>query len=299
MFQVPVLLILYHRTDETHALFQEIKKIKPAQLFVAGDGPNPLIKDDYKHCVKARSVIMPEWDCDLKTFYKEEHLGKSKLVYQAISWFFEHVEEGIILFDDTIPNSDFFYYCEELLEKYRDNEEVMHIGGSYIQRKKRKDIYSYYFSVYAITWGFATWKSTWKYFNLNISEVSDEEADAVFAKYALGIKEKLYWNRVFNILKKNQIAYWNYQYNFHIWRNNGLCISPNVNLVKNIGIKSRRRGFRRLMRDTYQILPLKDPKIIERNRSEDKKFFKKSYNKAFFLMFFDWINNILGNEKKL
>ena len=184
-------------------------------------------------------------------------------------------------------------------EKYRDNEEIMHIGGSYIQRKKRKDIYSYYFSAYAITWGFATWKSTWKYFNLNISEVSDEEADAVFAKYAIGIKEKLYWNRVFNILKKNQIAYWNYQYNFHIWRNNGLCVSPNVNLVKNIGIKSRRKGFRRLMRDTYQILPLKDPKIIERNRSEDKKFFKKSYNKAFFLMFFDWINNILGNEKKL
>ena len=65
MFQVPVLLVIYNRVDETHALFQAVKQVKPSKLYVAADGANTKQKLDYVNCLRARSVIMPEWECNL------------------------------------------------------------------------------------------------------------------------------------------------------------------------------------------------------------------------------------------
>jgi len=48
----------------------------------------------------------------------------------AISWFFDNEREGIIFESDCLPNQYFFTFCETLLEKYRDNEKIMHIGGN-------------------------------------------------------------------------------------------------------------------------------------------------------------------------
>lgn len=300
MFKVPVLLVIYNRVDETHSLFQTIRQIQPEKLYVAGDGANTKNKLDYVNCLRTRSVINPEWDCEIKTLFKEEHVGKSKMVHQAITWFFEHEEEGIVLFDDTIPNSDFFYYCEILLEKYRNVPEVMHIGANFLHKKIKGDSHSYFFSAYAYTWGFATWKRTWKYFDLKMSELEDANVEQIISEHATRPKEKLYWMRVYNTLKKYKLDYWEYQYNFHIWANNGLCVNPNVNLVKNIGFKNRKKNIRRLMKETSNILPLRAPSEIKRNFEADKYIFKTVYKKAFYRIFFDWFNElVLGMEKKI
>jgi len=300
MFQVPVLLVIYNRVDETHTLFQAVKDVKPSKLYVAADGANPKIKLDYVNCLKTRSVIMPEWECEMKTLFKEEHTGKSKMIHQAITWFFEQEEEGIVLFDDTIPNVDFFHYCEYMLEKYRNTPQIMHIGANFLHKKLKGDTFSYFFSAYAYTWGFATWKRTWKYFDLKMTELEDTNVEEIITKYATRLKEKSYWMRVYNSLKKYRLDYWEYQYNFHIWVHDGLCVSPNVNLVKNIGFKNRKKRIRRLMKDTSNIMPLREPHEIVRNIRVDKYIFKKVYKRAFYRIFFDWFNAVvLGMEKKI
>jgi hypothetical protein len=300
MFQVPVLLVIYNRVDETHTLFQTIRQVQPTKLYVAGDGANTKNKLDYVNCLRTRSVINPEWNCETKTLFKEEHLGKSKMIHQAITWFFEHEEEGIILFDDTIPNSDFFHYCEYLLKKYKDTPEVMHISANFLQNKIIGDNKSYFFSAYAFTWGFATWRSTWKGFDLKMSELEDTNVEELIAKNSTRPKEKMYWMRVYNSLKKYNLDYWEYQYNLHIWANNGLSINPNVNLVKNVGLKNQKRIIRRLIKETATILPLREPNEIKRNVEADKYIFKKLHSKAFYRIFFNWFNEvILGMEKKI
>lgn len=300
MFQVPVLLVIYNRVDETHTLFQAVKQVQPAKLYVAADGANPKVKLDYVNCLRARSVIMPEWDVDLHTHFKEEHIGKSKMIHQAISWFFEHEEEGIVLFDDTIPNVDFFHYCAYMLEKYRNTPQVMHIGANFLHKKIKGDNHSYFFSAYAYSWGFATWKRTWKYFDLKMTELEDTNVEEIVTKYSTRMKEKAYWMRVYNSLKKYRLDYWEYQYNFHIWAHDGLCVNPDVNLVKNIGLKNRKKRIRHLMKETANILPLREPTEIVRNIEADKYIFKKVYRKAFYRIFFDWFNAVvLGMKKKI
>ncbi|MDR2970402.1 MAG: hypothetical protein LBU83_00525 [Bacteroidales bacterium] len=299
MFKTPILLILYNRVEETHNLFQIIRKIKPEKLYVAADGANRNIQIDYQMCLKARSVIMPEWKCETKYMFHDEHIGKSKNAYKAISWMFEHEKEGIILFDDTMPNLDFFHYCEQLLEKYRDVPEIMHIGANYLERGKKYLKNSYHYSAYAFIWGFATWRRTWQEFNLEIKK-EPEEVYKIIDKYVHNPIEKIFCHRIYNVLRKYNLDYWEYQYNFHIWKKDGLCIAPNVNLVTNVGFKKRKRHIRKLMKDTAPILPLQHPAIIERNRKADAYTFRKVYKRGLSRIFADWFNEfILGLEKKL
>lgn len=299
MFKTPILLILYNRVEETHNLFQIIRKIKPEKLYVAADGANKAIKMDYNQCLKTRSVIMPEWKCDAQYLFHENHLGKSKNIYQAISWMFEHEEEGIILFDDTLPNIDFFHYCEQLLEKYRDVPEIMHIGANYLERKKKYLKNSYHFTAYAFIWGFATWRRTWKKFDLEIGD-NFEKVHEVIDKYVKNPFEKMYCHHIYNVLRKYKLDYWEYQYNYHIWEQNGLCVSPNVNLVTNVGFKRRKRRIRKLIKGTAPILPLEHPEKIERNRKADAYTFKKVYSRRLARIFGDWFNElVLRQEKEL
>ena len=59
-------------------------------------------QQDSADCFRTRTVIMPEWDCELHTLYQEEHLGKSPAILSAMKWFFEHEKEGIVLFEDCM-----------------------------------------------------------------------------------------------------------------------------------------------------------------------------------------------------
>jgi hypothetical protein len=299
MFKTPILLVLYNRVDETHNLFQIIRKIKPEKLYVAADGANKAIPLDYQICLKTRSIIMPEWECDAKYLFHDEHIGKSQNVLQAVSWMFEQEEEGIVLFDDNLPHIDFFHYCEELLEKYRDVPQIMHIGANYLERKKKYLKNSYHYTAYSFIWGFATWRNAWQGFDLEIRMVP-EEVFKIIDKYVSHPLEKMFCHRIHNVLRKHNLDYWEYQYNFHIWRNNGLCISPNVNLVTNVGFKKRKRRVRKLMKKAAPILPLQHPDTIERNKRADSYTFKKVYRRRLIRIFSDWFNElVLGFEKTL
>ena len=74
-----------------------------------------------------------DWDCCVHTLFREQNLGCKLAVSEAINWFFEHVEAGVILEDDCLPHPMFFPFCAELLERYRDDERVMVISGNNFQ----------------------------------------------------------------------------------------------------------------------------------------------------------------------
>lgn len=299
MFNTPVLLIIYNRIEETHNLFQIIREIAPSQLYVAADGPNPNVTDDYKKCLRTRCVIKPEWQCDQHNFFKEEHLGKTQMAYQSISWFFEHVEEGIILFDDTLPHADFFPFCEQLLEKYRNHNDVMHIAGSNFQKKHIDKRFSYYFSAYSYIWGFATWRRAWNNFDLSLQHIENNDFKSYVDLYIKRNKSRKRWMHIFNILKNHNLNYWEFQYNFHIWKNSGYSIIPSKNLIKNVGFSKGRRNIRKLMRNTQSILPLRHPEGIRLNLEADHRAYKKVFKRATFRVFRQAISHAIGIKPKI
>ncbi|WP_026899011.1 hypothetical protein [Daejeonella oryzae] len=239
-FNTPVLLLIFNRPETTRQVFEQIKSIRPKHLFVAADGPR-LDHDDINLCNECRDIITNiDWDCDLKTLFRENNLGCGTGPAKAISWFFEHVEEGIILEDDCLPNRSFFRYCELLLKKYRNEHQIMHIGGNNFQRGIQRGSGDYYFSIYNHIWGWATWKRAWRLYDMNMSDFNKDHLSKLLKSYFKAKQHQEYWLNIFERCHKDKPSdIWDYQWTYTIWNRGGFSITPQRNLVSNIGFGER------------------------------------------------------------
>lgn len=236
-FKTPILLLVFNRIETTKKVFAKIKEQKPSFLYIAADGSRDGIKGEKFQCKEIRNWLLKniDWECDLKTNFQDQNLGCGKHVSQAITWFFDHVEMGIILEDDCLPDSTFFTYCETMLLRYKHDPSVMLVSGDNFQKGIVRGDGSYYFSKYAHVWGWASWKRVWDKYDFHIRDWSN------FAKKRLikfcndDISEYNYWLNIYTKLSQGEIDTWDYQLMFLIWNNNGKCINPNMNLVSNIG----------------------------------------------------------------
>jgi hypothetical protein len=229
MHNTPILFLIFNRPDLTEKSFDSIKKVKPQKLFIAADGPRRGNISDELRTIKSRNYVLSniDWECDVKTLFRDENLGCGLAVASSISWFFEHVEEGIILEDDCVADLSFFKFCDILLEKYRQDEEVFHINGSNHQFGIKRGFSDYYFSIYPHVWGWATWKRAWDRYDFIMRDLESYKEDKIFKKYA----QILLMNSVCN----GDVDTWDVQWVYSIFKNNGLVITPNINLILNIG----------------------------------------------------------------
>ncbi len=281
--RTPVLLVIFNRPETTRLVFEAIRKAKPPRLYVAADGPRKNVKSDVKNCAEVRSIIAHvDWECKVETLFRDENLNCGVGPSSAFTWFFEHEEEGIILEDDCVPSQSFFWFCEELLERYRHDTRVMHIGGNNFLDDWQKDPdYSYYFSRSGYVWGWATWRRAWQKFDFKIKDYQRLKQDGFFNYFFLNRLEKMYRQRKFNktVSTNGNVNWWDYQWDFARFSNSGLAIVPNVNLVKNIGFgesathtmnANSKRGFV----DASDIeFPLHHPPFMIRDVVSDKKYF--------------------------
>jgi hypothetical protein len=236
MFTTPILFLVFNRPDTTSQVFNIIREIRPIQLFIAADGPRPCVMSDTERCKEVRELVSAiDWDCKVTTLFREKNLGCKNAISSAITWFFEHVEEGIILEDDTLPAKSFFSYCQSLLSEYRDVSQIMHISGVNFQFNQKYANESYYFSKYFHVWGWATWRRAWSKYVLELGDIKNLDFFSKSSYYTFSKVEYEYWLTVFQAVAKDEIDTWDYQWLYAIWKTKGLCITPTKNLVSNIG----------------------------------------------------------------
>ena len=238
-FTTPVLFIIFNRPDTTQKVFDAIKKAKPKQLFVAADGPREGKEGEKEKCEQARKVIeQVDWDCKIYKNYSDVNLGCKVRPSSGIDWFFENVEEGIILEDDCLPSQSFFWYCQELLDYYRNDTRIMNISGNNFQFGRERGVGTYYFSKYIHCWGWATWRRAWKCFDVNMKNFEEFKKEVQINNIFNIKQQQKFWMNIWQQLYddyEDKISAWDYQWAYTCFVNNGLCIMPNVNMVSNIG----------------------------------------------------------------
>jgi len=237
-FDAPVLFLVFNRPDHTARVFARIREVKPKYLFIAADGPRSTHPGDAEKCAKVRELITQgiDWECDVKTLFRDKNLGCGYGPASAISWFFNEVEEGIILEDDCLPDISFFSFCKNLLEYYRNDTRVMHIGGNNFQGKNSHRRTSYYFSSYPHIWGWATWRRSWSKYDYMLSKYNETDIIDGMKWYRFKKNEIDFWRPLFKEQAENsRDDVWDYQWTYAVWRNKGVCILPTVNLIRNIG----------------------------------------------------------------
>lgn len=235
--QTPILFLIFNRLDTATKVFERIREVTPARLFIAADGPREQKSGEKEKCEEVRNTIlgMIDWDCELKTFFREENLGCRMAVSSAIDWFFDHVEEGIILEDDCLPSISFFSFCSVLLEKYRNDDRIGIISGDNFLSNKIKIKESYYFSKFPYIWGWATWKRVWKLYDVDMLDWVEVKKNKDFNSRFQGVYAKFYYHAMFDLAFQRRISTWDYQFLFMNFKHNLINVIPKKNLVKNIG----------------------------------------------------------------
>ncbi|MFZ6033697.1 MAG: hypothetical protein ACOYVE_10380 [Melioribacter sp.] len=288
MLKTPVLFIIFNRPDTTKKVFDKIAQVKPGKLYIAADGPRENKPEDIELCKQAREVVSKiDWDCQVFKKFNVENLGCGLNVSGAISWAFEKEEKLIILEDDTEPTIPFFYFCQELLEKYKNDKRIMHIGGTNWHPERMKDNNSYIFSRHAHIWGWATWKRAWNLYDYNLSDINEYFLKDKLKNLFKTRKERRWFiERWGSFIKTNYIlkdkSNWDYQWYFTCIKNNGLCIWPTSNLVKNIGyigthsnIHKEKKLFNREIDENFFLE--KHPSNIKIDENFDYYHFKKFF----------------------
>lgn len=294
-FNTPILFITYKRIDTAQRVFKAIQSVQPARLYFASNAPNPDRPNEFTDIALVRSLLNNiNWKCEIHCRFPPKHLNVQQSIIGAINWFFNQETEGIILEDDCVPESDFFFYCQQLLLLYRDNTRVWTISGNKFNGLPSLESDSYYFSSYFHCWGWASWRRAWINNDLEMKQYPIVLKSGLLKTLLPFTAERIYWRIIWDkIYYKNIPLTWDYQWFFSGFVKGALHISPCCNLVANIGFRddaeNTTTGSSRLA-PVGSILPLKHPQIVRRDLLMDNfesRYYFSPNN------YFDWFKLIV------
>jgi hypothetical protein len=312
----PIALIIFNRPEKTKLVFKEIAKCKPSKLFIIADGPRNDHPEDIEKCAKTRKIVNNvDWDCEVFKNYSETNLGCGIRPATGISWVFEHVDKAIILEDDCLPTATFFNFCDELLERYKNDQRIMMIGGTNTLSEKTPVEYSYFFAKLPVCWGWATWRRAWRHHDMGMKLWPLLRDKNWFFDIMGDSSAADFWWNVFNKAyeEKGNVDYWDFQWAFACWMQNGLVILPKSNLISNIGCdneathtKNPKSYYSEI--PTIEIdFPLTHPPFVVPDREIDRIRFeqplgeisrqKPKLRTVILNMLPDWLANFLRRNK--
>jgi len=278
-----VLFLVFNRLDNTKQVFEAIRQSKPPRLYIAADGARKVKEGEEKKVKSVRDYILSniDWKCEVKTLFQDQNLGCKMAVSGGIDWFFENEEMGIILEDDCLPSIDFFRFCEEQLNRYKEDLRIGHICGCNFQGNIKRGESDYYYSRLTHVWGWASWRRVWQKYDINIKDFDSAKNIDFLSTLTNNKKVKSHLYDVFNKTQLGQIDTWDYQY-FHSNLINGfLSVIPNNNMITNLGFNgdsthtSDVNSYFANIKHKSLPLYLKHPSIFVADRSADNSTLEK------------------------
>jgi hypothetical protein len=278
--KAPVAFLIYNRPEVTRAVFARIRQYAPPILFVVADGPRS--PQDARLCDQTREILDGvDWPCDVRTNLAETNMGLAARVSSGLDWVFGQCEAAIVLEDDCVPDPSFFGYCNELLERYRDDPRVGMICGFNLDVRSTSTAASYRFGRSVLVWGWATWSRAWQDYDHAMTLWPELQASGWLHEVHA---DREYARLIGTLIDGAYRGYsdsWSYRWMLSLWLNEYLTILPNTNLVTNIGFgdaathTKARRDYRAQIRAHRIALPLVHPAEVAADRDADRRIARR------------------------
>jgi hypothetical protein len=280
----PVLFLVFNRPDKTQIVFDVIKTVKPKKLYVAADGPRPNVETDAVNCLKVREIVSKiEWECDVQFLFHNENLGCSLSGKTAWDWVFNQEEEMIFIEDDGLISKSFFWFAQELLDKYCNNNRIAFISGENFGSKYGNA--TYFFSRYSGgTYSMATWRRVYELYEFDIQSYPAIKKDKNFVRSFTSYFSYKYLTQMFENYLVNGGNTYDLQLVYLVHKHNMLNIIPNINLCSNIGFDvegtntavdpSSSLAKKYGNRQRFELNEIVHPELIQVDKKFEKRYFK-------------------------
>lgn len=289
LVDVSVLILFFNRPEPLSQVFAQVRKARPARLFLYQDGPRT--EQDLDGIMACRKVVDDiDWECEVSTYYQEKNQGCDPSEYISQKWAFSHTDKCVVLEDDDVPAVSFFAFCKELLDRYEHDPRVWMIQGFNPEEKTPDVGADYFFTTHFSIWGWASWRrvvDTWDEHYTWLDEAGGETARRI----AQTVRDRSYRKDFMEMCRTHRRsgkAYYESIFWASLLLNGALCIAPTRNMVNNLGALPGSthfgasadllpRGYRRIFTmKRYEIpqLPLRHPLHVMENTAYRDRIYR-------------------------
>lgn len=265
----PIALFVYNRPQHTERTIKFLKQNQLAsesRLFIFSDGFKSA--EDEAKVLEVRELLKNiDGFKSVEVVERKENMGLANSVIAGVTRLVKDYKQVIVMEDDLITSPYTLTYFNEALDRYRNEDQVMHIGA-YMYPLKENNIPESFFYRAATSWGWATWDRAWQHFEPNIDTLM-AQFDAK-KRSAFSIEHKMnFWKQMQNF-KAGKNNSWAIRWYASIFLKGGLTLNPAQSLVNNIGHDGT--GIHSGINDIYNVIinpkPISDyPFEIKENKA--------------------------------
>ncbi len=230
----PIALFVYNRPEHTRRTISYLKKnllAEESRLFIFSDGPKTEADKTKVEEIRQMAKEVTGFK-SVKLITRKENLGLANSIISGVTKLVNEYDKVIVFEDDLLSSRYTLQYFNEGLNRYANEEKVMHIGA-YMYDLADKNLPETFFYRAATSWGWATWARAWKYFEPDADKLTDQ-----FNKqkiHCFSIEGTMnFWKQIqqFKAGKNNS---WAIRWYASIFLKNGLTLNPSHSLIHNIG----------------------------------------------------------------
>jgi len=277
----PIALFVYNRLNHVKKVIEALKKNHTAEkskIYIFSD-----FSDSDKEQNKIRKIREYLRSIngfkELNIIQRKNNYGTSKNITAGLNYIFEKHDKCIILEDDILVSKNFLSQMNYFLAKFNKNKQIASIEGFMFPVNFRKDIPDYFFLKGTGCWGWATWRRSWKNYEISVQKLLKK-----FSGKKELVTEFDYYNSYpyYKMLKRQKYSKkksWAIRWYASNFIKNNYTIYFKNTLVKNIGLD----GTGENCRIDYQINQKKFKnqtyKLMENENIKENKFAKKEIAK--------------------
>ena len=284
MVNTPILFVTFARPQYARQVFDVIRANKPKKLYFYSNKARLDRPEEIQRNEEIRSWAKEvDWDCELHTFFRDDYVDIYASLKGALDWVFSCEPEAIVLEDDCVPTSAFFSFCDQMIDRYRENNKVWCVSGVNYLDYVPKDA-DYFFSQYHFMYGWASWRSRWEQIRWGDLPVDTLLQSNHFNELFKTRWQTKYRKRELKGVKKfvNETNCWDYAIGIEMDYHHAVTVHPKEHLVTCVGMIgehsyiSQETMFHKrsvCKDDTYLIKH--HPKLVEADMEYDYLFFVK------------------------
>ena len=277
-----VVFFVFKRPKTSYAFLKQMVDAGATKIYVFADGPRnadeKLLTDAVRAEIRRFSRDYPT--VNIITDYSTKNQGLRNNIISGLNSVFKNEKKAIIIEDDCLVSPDFFRFTSEMLDRYVSDHRVMSINGMSVGGDYEG--HSYGFTKYPQCWGWATWERAWKLYDPEMQTHEQKAWHKLALQLGMGVILQNYFKLMFKLIRLGQINTWDFQWAYAHFFNSGLAISPQVNLVSNIGFdtvatNTKARSSVANLNTSPLEFPLIHPSVVSENFSVSHAIERKFY----------------------
>ncbi len=231
----PVCVFAFNRPEHTRRTLDALAQSPLAAstcLTVFIDGPR---NDAEKPIVDAVAQVAETQQgfASIELRRRDRNAGLAVSIEEGVSQMMAEHGRAIILEDDILTSPAFLHYMNLALEHYRDTPDVWHIAGYNEDIPQNRGSNHASLWRFMSCWGWATWADRWTHYSRDPDGLVRLFTDEDIHRFNLdGAND--FWAQVL-ANKSGELKTWAVFWYATIFRNGGLCLSPQFSYVENIG----------------------------------------------------------------